>query len=76
MGQGEILKAMEGKQWLSMKEIGNLTDSGQSSTSLCLLKLLKQNLVMRKEVSHNEVLITTKYKYKFYLYKICDVLNG
>lgn len=52
MGQGEVINLLEKERgWLSTKQITKKL--GISTANPCLISLLKQNVVIRREVTTN-----------------------
>lgn len=63
MGQGEIIKALEEKDWMTVKELSKVIRSNKSTISSAIVRLFRNNEIMRKDVKTNTMGRTYEYAY-------------
>jgi len=65
MSQSEILKEIEKSDWITVEELMERTGLSDSSVSSNLKRLMKQNLLLKKQEKIGRRIIN-KYKIKLY----------
>jgi len=68
MGQDEIVKQLKKYEWLTVKELSQLTKIGKTSVSCAVKRLYDRGELLRKIVKLNDYNnhVTLKYKLKDY----------
>jgi len=69
MGQDEIVKQLKKYEWLTVRELSQLTKIGKTSVSCAVKRLYDNGELLRKVVSLNNNYNHVAYKYKLKEYE-------